>query len=65
MDQATFERHQHLVSEGEKTLVSQLPHLTNDERALFNRLKRNNWRIEQERLAGDWVAGYFTLAVCG
>lgn len=56
MGQATFERHQHLVSEGEKTNVSQLPHLTDNERALFSLLKRNNWRIEQERLAGEWVA---------
>lgn len=56
MDQATFERHQHLVSEGEKTNVSQLPHLTDDERALFNLLKRNNWRVEQKRLVGEWVA---------
>ena len=55
MDQDTFEAHAHLVSAGEPTPVVSLPHLTNEERDLFNLLKRNNWRVEQERLAGGWV----------
>lgn len=55
MDQATFDRHRHLVTPGEPTSVVSLPHLTNDEWALFTLLKRNNWRIEQERLDQEWV----------
>ncbi len=61
MDQPTFDYHQHLVSQGEPTPVSHLPHLTPDEHALFSILNRNNWRIEQERLDGDWVAGRLDL----
>ena len=55
MEQATFEAHAHLVSEGEETKASQLPHLTTEELALFNLLKQNNWRVEQERLNREWV----------
>ncbi|MBD2756999.1 Wadjet anti-phage system protein JetD domain-containing protein [Spirosoma validum] len=55
MDQATFDAHDHLTSAGEETKASELPYLTNDERELFNLLKRNNWRIEQERLDEGWV----------
>lgn len=56
MGQVPSERHPHLVSEGETT---------DDERALFNRLKRNNWRIEQERLAGEWVKSQLEVAGAG
>ncbi len=55
MDQATFDAHRHLVSVGENTPVVSLPHLTDEERDLFHLLKRNNWRVEQERLGVDWV----------
>ena len=55
--QYTFDWHPHVVSEGEKTPVVPLPHLTDEERALFNLLKRNNWRVEQERLDKEWVTG--------
>ncbi len=55
MDQATFEAHSDLVSSGEPTPVVSLPHLTEEERQLFNLLKRNNWRVEQEQLEVEWV----------
>lgn len=58
MDQATFDRHRHLVTPGELTSVVSLPHLTDDERVLFEVLKRNNWRIEQERLDQEWVMNW-------
>ena len=57
MDQATVDHHRYLVGPGEKTTISYLPHLTDTERALFDLLKRNNWRIEQERLDWAWVMG--------
>ena len=57
MDQATFEYHFDLKGDGEKTDVVSLLHLTDDERALFNWLKHNNWRVESKRLDGKWVAG--------
>ncbi len=57
MDQATFDRHYHLKGAGKETDVMQLPHLTDDEWVLFEVLKRNKWRIEQERLDQEWVAG--------
>lgn len=55
MDQATFDDHAHLVSAGELISVVSLPHLTDEERDLFNLLKRNNWRVEQERLGIEWI----------
>ena len=55
MDRSTFDAHRHLVSTGEPTPVVSLPHLTNEESELFHLLKRNTWRVEQERLSGAWV----------
>ena len=56
MDRPTFDAHRHLISAGEPTPVASLPHLTAEETELFQLLKRNTWRIEQERLSGTWVA---------
>ena len=55
MDRATFEAHRPLVGQGETTPITSLPHLTDDERDLFQLLNRNGWRIEQERLRMEWV----------
>lgn len=64
MDQATFDAHAHLVSPGEPTLVISLPHLTNEEHDLFNLLKRNNWRIKQERLGAEWIHKRVQRIIC-
>lgn len=55
MDQPTFDHHAHLITPGEPTPATDLPHLTDEERPLFFLLKQNNWRIEQERLEEGWV----------
>jgi hypothetical protein len=55
MDQSTFDAHRHLVSSGKETDVVSLPHLTDEERDLLLLLKRNNWRVEQERLGTEFV----------
>lgn len=55
MNQATFDAHRHLVSSGKETDVVSLPHLTDEEYGLFLLLKRNNWRVEQERLGMEWM----------
>lgn len=55
MDQATFNKHRQLITEGEPTDAVTLPHLQDEELELFVLLKQNNWRIEQERLAADYV----------
>ncbi len=60
MDQATFDAHRHLISSGKETDVVSLPHLTDEERDLFLLLKRNNWRVEQERLGVEWVRDRLT-----
>ena len=60
MDQATFDAHVDLVSQGEKTPVVSLPFLTDEEHVLFDLLKRNQWRIEQERLDEEWVLAKLT-----
>lgn len=55
MDRATFDAHKHLITKGETTPVAELPHLTAEERSLFQWLNQNGWRVEQERLGEEWV----------
>jgi len=52
-----FDAYRHLVSPSKETDVVSLPHLTDEERDLFALLKRNNWRVEQERLGMEWAIG--------
>ncbi|MGM9507014.1 MULTISPECIES: Wadjet anti-phage system protein JetD domain-containing protein [Larkinella] len=54
MDETTFIRF-HRSGIGGDFLALELTNLTEPERRLYERLLVNNWRVEQERLEGNWV----------
>lgn len=61
MDRATFDTNKHLITKGESTSQTELPHLTDQEQAIFQMINRNKWRIEQERLEEEWVGNVLAL----
>lgn len=50
MDEATLQTFSEFCVEGTPCSVAQLPHLTKEEHTLFQRLTRENIRLEQERI---------------
>jgi hypothetical protein len=54
MDETAFIRF-HRGGIGGDFLALELTNLTEPERRLYERLLVNNWRVEQERLEGNWV----------
>jgi hypothetical protein len=58
MDKETFEKFFE-DDKGTPTSVSAKLNLTNEEQQLYNILKTNNWRLEQEKIPFDYVNKYF------
>jgi len=58
MDKATFEKFFENDSGKPTTDTTEL-NLTDDERKLYNLLKINNWRLEQEKIPLEYVNQYF------
>lgn len=58
MDLVTFEKFfEHDL--GTPTTISTILNLTNSEQELYNILKTNNWRLEQEKIPFDYVNQFF------
>lgn len=61
MDRSTLIAHEGLWGEEREQVVHDLPHLTENERALFDDLRdnriRNGLRLEQERIGYGWLEG--------
>ncbi|ASB50373.1 Wadjet anti-phage system protein JetD domain-containing protein [Alkalitalea saponilacus] len=58
MDSETFEKFFENDS-GSQTNICTLPNLTEDEQKLYETLKTNNWRLEQEKIPYDYVNLFF------
>jgi len=58
MDKGTFDKFFE-DDKGTLTTVSAKLNLTNDEQQLYNILKTNNWRLEQEKISFHYVNEYF------
>lgn len=58
MDKTTFERFFENDS-GKPTTDTTTLNLTDNERELYNLLKTNNWRLEQEKIPFDYINQYF------
>lgn len=57
MDKLTFDK----FFEDDKGTISNIStklNLTNKEQELYDKLKKNNWRLEQEKIPYDYVNGY-------
>jgi hypothetical protein len=53
MSEAIFERYKNDIGEGKPSEISAPLNLTNEERELYELLKTNNWRLEQEKIPID------------
>jgi hypothetical protein len=60
MDKLTFDKFFE-DDMGTLTTVSTKLNLTNEEKQLYNTLKTNNWRLEQEKIPFDYVNEYFEM----
>ena len=58
MDNGTFEKHFE-NDIGTATYVTAQLNLTESEKDLYQILKTNNWRLEQEKIPFDYVNKYF------
>lgn len=58
MDEQTFDDFFENDS-GTPTNISTQLKLTNEEQQLYDKLKENNWRLEQEKISFDYVNDYF------
>ena len=58
MDKTTFDKYFENDS-GKPTTDTTTLNLTDNERELYNLLKTNNWRLEQEKIPVDYVNNYF------
>jgi hypothetical protein len=55
MDTATFKRFENEKGKGTVTKISTALNLTNEEQELYELLKLNNWRLEQEKIPLEYV----------
>ncbi len=63
MDDATLEAHQSACVKAAAFIGDMPAHLTTDEQILFEKLRQNDWRLEQERIGAKWLlAGLVALA---
>lgn len=60
MDQQTFETFADYVVSGKPSDVTHLAHLTSIEHTLFDLVRNNNLRLEQERISHKYVSAQFT-----
>jgi len=60
MDFETLNSFKEECGAGEKTNVSELPNLNKEEINLFNYLKENNLRLEQEKITQEYVLKYLS-----
>lgn len=60
MDETTLDRWRGLCTTGNAPGAPRLPHLTETERAAYNRCRNEYLRLEQERLPMEAVAGVFS-----
>ncbi len=60
MDEKTFEKFYEGDS-GTISKVSNLPNLTPEEESLYQKIRTNNMRLEQEKIPLDYVKEYFTI----
>jgi hypothetical protein len=54
MDKATFKQFEKEIGEGKPSKISETI-LTSDEQKLYELLKSNNWRLEQEKIPLEYV----------
>ncbi|MEQ8704894.1 MAG: DUF2220 family protein [Phaeodactylibacter sp.] len=58
MDKHTFDKYFE-NDNGTPTKISTKLNLTNNEQELYDKLKENNWRLEQEKIPFEYVNSYF------
>ena len=58
MDKTTFDKYFENDS-GKSTTDTTALNLTDNEKELYDLLKTNNWRLEQEKIPFDYVNQYF------